>query len=76
MSRRMIWAQDKRLTSWCCSHCGWSLIAPRLESTPAVLAFNQVAQESFEKHASGAPRIVEGVAFPRESQQDIWNASR
>jgi hypothetical protein len=51
MSRRMIWAEDERLTGWCCSHCSWGLIAPRLESTLAALAFNRVAQESFEKHA-------------------------
>ena len=51
MSRRMIWAQDERVTGWCCSQCSWGLIAPRLESTLAALAFNRVAQESFEKHA-------------------------
>jgi len=51
MSRRMIWAEDERLTGWCCSQCSWGLIAPRLESTVAALAFNRVAQQSFEKHA-------------------------
>ncbi len=51
MSRRMIWAEDERLTGWYCSQCGWGLIAPHLESTLAALAFNRVAQESFEKHA-------------------------
>ena len=53
MSRRMIWAEDKRLTGWCCSHCRSGPIAPRLEITDAALAFNRVAQESFEKHACG-----------------------
>jgi hypothetical protein len=51
MNKRMIWAEDERFTGWCCSHCGWSFIAPRLESTVAAIAFNRVAQESFEKHA-------------------------
>jgi hypothetical protein len=47
----MIWVQDERLTGWCCSHCTWDITAPRLESTVAALAFNRVAQETFEKHA-------------------------
>jgi len=48
--RRMIWAEDERLTGWCCSDCPWGLTAPRLESTVAALAFNRLAQETFEKH--------------------------
>jgi hypothetical protein len=47
----MIWAEDENFTGWCCSHCLWGLIAPRLETTVAALAFNRVAQESFDKHA-------------------------
>jgi hypothetical protein len=51
MTRHMIWAEDENLTGWCCSHCHWGFIAPRLESTVAALAFNRVAQEGFERHA-------------------------
>ena len=50
MTRRMIWAEDDNFTGWCCSHCAWGLVAPRLESTVAALAFNRVAQENFEQH--------------------------
>jgi hypothetical protein len=46
----MIWAEDERLTGWCCSHCTWGITAPRLESTVAALSFNRLAQETFEKH--------------------------
>jgi len=52
MSRRMIWAEDERLTGWCRSQCSWGVITTRLECTVAALAFNRVAQEGFEKHAS------------------------
>jgi hypothetical protein len=51
MLRRMIWAEDERLTGWCCSECSWGVIAPRHESTVAALAFNRFAQESFDEHA-------------------------
>ncbi len=37
-------------TGWCCSVCEWGMAAPRLDSTVAALAFNRVAQETFEKH--------------------------
>jgi hypothetical protein len=50
MPQRMIWIEDENLTGWCCSQCNCGLIAPRLESTVAALAFNRVAQERFEKH--------------------------
>jgi hypothetical protein len=50
MTRRMIWAEDENFTGWCCSHCAWGLVAPRLESTVAALAFNRLAQESFDQH--------------------------
>jgi hypothetical protein len=50
MTRRMIWAEDDNFTGWCCSHCPWGLVAPRLESTVAALAFNRVAQENFDQH--------------------------
>jgi len=50
MEKRLIWVEDERFTGWCCSRCSWGLIAPRLESTVAALAFNRVAHESFEQH--------------------------
>jgi hypothetical protein len=46
----MIWIEDDTITAWCCSDCHWNIAAPYLESTVAVLAFNRVSQESFEKH--------------------------
>jgi hypothetical protein len=49
--KRMIWIDGDTFTGWCCSSCEWGVTAPRLESTVAVLAFNRVAQESFDKHA-------------------------
>jgi hypothetical protein len=50
MQRRMIWVEGDDFTGWCCSACHWGMTAPRLDSTVAALAFNRVAQESFEKH--------------------------
>jgi hypothetical protein len=50
MDRRMIWIEDDEFTGWCCSDCNWGIIAPRLGSTVAALAFNRVAQEEFIKH--------------------------
>jgi len=32
------------------AHCPWDMTAPRLESTVAALAFNRLAQKTFEKH--------------------------
>jgi len=32
-------------------HCAWSVVAPRLESTVAALAFNRSAQGGFDQHA-------------------------
>jgi hypothetical protein len=50
MSTRMIWLEDNEFTGWYCPHCTWGIVAPRLESTVAALAFNRLAQETFEKH--------------------------
>lgn len=50
MSKRLIWVQGDDFTGWCCSHCPWGLTTPRLESTVAALAFNRLAQDTFEKH--------------------------
>jgi len=47
----MIWAEDEKITGWCCSQCPWGMVAPRLESTVAALAFNREAQKSFDGHA-------------------------
>ena len=49
MTRHMIWAEDENFTGWCCSRCPWGVVAPRLESTVAALAFSRVAQEGFEQ---------------------------
>jgi hypothetical protein len=51
MTRHMIWAEDEKFTGWCCSQCLWGIVAPRLESTVAALAFNREAQKSFDGHA-------------------------
>lgn len=53
MTRHMIWAEDDKFTGWCCSQCLWGMVAPRLESTVAALAFNREAQKSFDWHACG-----------------------
>ena len=50
MSKRLIRVEGDDFTGWCCSHCPWGLTAPYLESTVAALAFNRLAQETFEKH--------------------------
>lgn len=50
MSKRLIWVEGDDFTGWCCPHCTWGITAPRLESTVAALAFNRLAQETFEKH--------------------------
>jgi len=50
----MIWAEDEDFTGWCCSHCRWAVIAPRLDTTVAALAFNRSAEESFNKHSCAA----------------------
>jgi hypothetical protein len=55
MARRMIWVEDERFSGWCCSYCEGDLTAPRLDSTVATLAFNRVAQETFEKHQCNNP---------------------
>ena len=56
MTRHMIWSEDEKFTGWCCSQCLWGLVAPRLESTVAALAFNREAQKGFDGHAC-APHI-------------------
>jgi hypothetical protein len=50
MNKRLIWVEGDDFTGWRCSRCTWSITAPHLESTVAALAFNRLAQESFEKH--------------------------
>jgi hypothetical protein len=50
MQRRLIWIDGDDFTGWCCSVCEWGMTAPRLDSTVAALAFNRVAQDTFEKH--------------------------
>ncbi len=50
MERRLIWVDGDTFSGWCCSGCQWGMIAPRLESTVAALAFNRLAQQTFDKH--------------------------
>jgi len=50
MNKRLIWVDGDDFTGWCCSHCPWDMTAPRLESTVAALAFNRLAQKTFERH--------------------------
>jgi len=50
MNKRLIWVEGDDFTGWCCSHCTCGITAPHLESTVAALAFNRLAQETFEKH--------------------------
>jgi len=50
MQRRLIWIDGDDFTGWCCSVRPWGMTAPHLDSTVAALAFNRVAQETFEKH--------------------------
>jgi len=52
-NKRLIWIEGDDFTGWCCSHCAWGIVAPHLESTVAALAFNRLAQETFEKHKCG-----------------------
>jgi len=54
-NERLIWVEGDDFTGWCCSHCTWGNTAPHLDSTVATLAFNRLAQESFEKHNCTAP---------------------
>jgi hypothetical protein len=50
MDKRLIWVDGDDVSGWCCSNCEWGMTAPHLESTVAALAFNRLAQETFEKH--------------------------
>ena len=50
MNKRLIWVEGDDFTGWCCPECSWGMTAPRLESTVAALAFNRLAQETFERH--------------------------
>jgi hypothetical protein len=58
-NKRLIWVEDDDFTGWCCSHCMWGITAPYLESTVAALAFNRLAQETFEKHTCAANPLTE-----------------
>ena len=54
MNKRLIWVEGDDFSGWCCPDCSWGMTAPRLESTVAALAFNRLAQETFEKHKCAA----------------------
>ncbi len=62
---QMIWVEEDEFTGWCCSACGWGITMPRLDSTVATLAFNRVAQETFEKHDCAA----ESKSAPQQTQK-------
>ena len=49
MDKRLIWIDGDDFSGWCCSRCTWGMTA-HLDSTVAALAFNRLAQETFEKH--------------------------
>ena len=57
--KRLIWVEGDDFTGWFCSHCTWGITAPHLESTDAALAFNRLAQETFEKHTCAANPLRE-----------------
>jgi hypothetical protein len=50
MDKRLIWVDEADFSGWCCSHCGWGMTPPHLDNTVATLAFNRLAQETFDKH--------------------------
>ena len=50
MNKRLIWVEGDDFSGWCCANCQWGMTAPHLDSTVAALAFNRLAQETFEKH--------------------------
>ena len=50
MNKRLIWVEGDDFTGWCCSECIWGITAPHQESTVAAIAFNRLAQDTFEKH--------------------------
>jgi len=51
MEKRMMWLDDDGFGGWCCPRCPWRLAAPQLENTVAVLAFNRMAQQTFDTHS-------------------------
>ena len=78
MNKRLIWVEGHDFTGWCCSHCTLGITAPHLESTVAALAFNRLAQETFEKHIcaeTGHDRQIESAGGSRLfSQHSIGNS--
>ncbi len=61
INKRMAWIEDEHFKGWHCSECSWAISAIRVDTTVAVLAFNRIAQEGFEKHrcapASEKPKV-------------------
>jgi hypothetical protein len=49
MNKGLIWMDGDDFSGWCC-HCNWGMTTPHLDSTVAALAFNRLAEETFEKH--------------------------
>jgi len=56
----MIWAEDEKPHRLCPLSLPVGVVAPRLESTVAALAFNRVAQEGFDQHACARARTGRG----------------
>jgi hypothetical protein len=50
MHKRLIRVEGDDFTGWCCSRCPWGFTTPRLDSNVAALAFNRLAQETFDRH--------------------------
>ncbi len=57
MERRLIWVDGDTFSGWCCSDCDWGMTAPRLQSTVAALAFNRLAQQTFDNHNCKARKL-------------------
>jgi len=76
MTRHMIWAEDEKFTGWCCSQCLWGMVAPRLESTVAALAFNREAQTSFDGHACARHSPQETITSRPHVELPLFQRSR
>jgi hypothetical protein len=45
-------------SGWCCSMRTWGMTVPRLDSTVVALAFNRLAQQTFEQHNCIASHVT------------------
>ena len=68
MEKRMMWIDDDGFGGWCCPRCSWKLAPPQLESTVAVLAFNRMAQQTFDTHSCTSLEPMDALPiFPKDS---------